>query len=417
MRLSREQERILKGREGRILQYAMSYLVRYGTAMEAEELIPITSAHTIFKSLNSVAQIFSPPGALLTKNEIDRFGESLAKLRVKARTTINITYADLDNWRRMGADEETYHSVKQGVDVAKRCGMLPTCSCTPYLMYNIPQMGEHCSWSESSAFLYCNGMLGAHSNRDCAEVSLASALLGITPNFGMHIGENRAGTHRVDVRCELKHLSDWGALGYFAGEASGLGTPVFTGVKSASVEEVKQLCAGINTSGAAAMFHIPGVTPEAPDLESALGGNRPKGETIFDDAARAKVYDRLNRDPDGKVGMVCIGCPFCTPYEIMEIARLIEGKRISPDTRLWVLTDYPTRYLAERLGYDRIIKAAGGELVAGGCPQGFETDACRVGRFATNSAKQAYYAAGVLGNKIVFENLPRCIEIAVKGGT
>ena len=407
----------MEGEKGKILQVAMSYLVRYGAAMGAEELIPITSAHTIFKSLNSVAQIFSPPGTLLTGEEVAGFGKSLAMHRVKVRTTINITYADLDNPRRMGADEKTYTSVKQGVDVAKQCGMLPTCSCTPYLMYNIPQMGEHCSWSESSAFLYCNGMLGARSNRDCAEVSLASALLGITPMFGMHIRENRTGTHRIDVRCELNHLSDWGALGYFAGEISGLGVPVFTGLKRASVEQVKQLCAGINTSGAAAMFHIVGVTPEAPDLETAIEGNRPKRDAVFDDAASADVYARLNRDPDGKVGMVCIGCPFCTPYEIMEVARLIEGKRIAADTRLWVLTDYPTRYMAERFGYARIIEAAGGELIAGGCPQGFETDACRVGRFATNSAKQAYYAAGVLGNKIVFADLPRCIEIAVRGGT
>ena len=417
MRLTEEQQKILDGGAGRILQHAMSYLVKYGNAMAAEALIPITSAHTIFKSLDEGAQVFSPPGALLTEKEVAEFGESLARLRVKVRTTLNITYADLDKWRQMGADEATYKSVLQGVEVAKKCGILPTCSCTPYLMYNIPQMGEHCSWSESSAFIYCNSILGARSNRDCAEVSLASALLGFTPNFGMHIDENRKGTLLIDVQSEMDDPSDWGALGYFSGERAGLGVPVFTNLRRPTVEEAKQLSGGIGTSGAVSLFQIAGVTPEAPDVKAAFGKKEPKERYIFDELARMRTYERLNRDPEGKVGMVCIGCPFCTFNEIIEVARLMDGRRVAKDTRLWVLTDYTTRLMAEKHGYAQIIEAGGGELIAGGCPQGFRTSVCRVERMATNSAKQAYYAAGELGSKMFFGNLTRCIEIAIKGGT
>ncbi len=416
MRLTEEQERILAGAEGSILQQAMLCLVKYGTAMGAEEFIPITSAHTLFKSMKFVAQIFSPPGAQMTEKDIADFSEALARLRVKATTTTNATYADLDNWRQMGADEATYRSVKEAVELARKCGVLPTCSCTPYLMYNIPQFGEHCSWSESSALIYCNAMLGARTNRDGSEVSFASGLLGITPKFGMHLDENRKGTHLIDVQCEMEGLSDWGALGWFAGEVSGLGAPVFTNVRRPTVEEAKQLGGAINTPGASATFHIVGATPEAPTLEAAFGGNKPKGKYTFDESARRKTYEYINYEPEGKVDMVAIGCPFCTLNEIKQVACLIEGRQVAKGTRLWVITDYPTRYMAQWLGYAQIIYASGGEIIAGGCPSSFNNAAGRVGRMATDSAKLTYYSRNLLGNKIFFADTARCIDAAVKGG-
>ena len=246
-------------------------------------------------------------------------------------------------------------------------------------------------------------------------MSYASGLLGITPNFGMHLDENRKGTHLIDVQCEIENLSDWGALGYFTGEVSGLGLPVFTNLKRPTVEEAKQLCAGINTSGGIAMFHIAGVTPEAATVEAAFGKNVPEETCIFDESAKRKNYGELNCDPDGKVNMVVIGCPLSTLYEIKEAARLLEGKQVARDTKLWVLTDYPTRSMAERLGYAQIIAASGGELLAGGCPVSFNNNTVRAGRLATNSAKQAHYAATLLDNKVVFGNTMHCIDIAIKG--
>ncbi|MFC1917908.1 aconitase X [Chloroflexota bacterium] len=416
MQLTEQQERILDGKAGSILQQAMSCLVKYGTAMGAEEFIPISSAHTLFKSLQFAAQIFSPPGAQLTEDEILEFGESLSCIQMKVRTTTNATFADLVKWRQMGASEATYKSVKQGVEVASKCGILPTCSCTPYLMYNIPQMGESCSWSESSALIYCNAILGARTNRDGAEASFSSGLLGVTPKFGMHFDENRKGTLQIDVQCEIDNISDWGVLGWFAGEVSGVGAPVFTNLRRPTVEEAKQLGASINTPGAAAIFHIVGVTPEAPTVEVAFGGNVPQGIYAFDESAKKSAYERINLESDGKVGMVCIGCPFCTLSEVKEVARLIEGKTVAKDTKLWVMTDYPTRSMAELLGYAQIIYASGGEIIAGGCPSSFNNPAGRVGRMATNSAKLSYYAKTTLGNMVFFGDTASCIDIAVKGG-
>jgi hypothetical protein len=157
------------------------------------------------------------------------------------------------------------------------------------------------------------------------------------------------------------------------------------------------------------------VTPEAATVDVAFEGNVPKATFSFDEPTKKRSYGALNVEPDGKVNMVVIGCPLSTLYEIKEVARLIEGKQVARDTELWVLTDYPTRSMAKRLGYAQIIAASGGILLAGGCPVSFNNNAGRVGRMATNSAKQAHYAAALLGNKVVFGNTVRCIDIAIKG--
>jgi hypothetical protein len=319
----------------------------------------------------------------------------------------------------MGVDETTYGLLRQAVEVATQCGILATNSCTPHLMGNTPLLGEHCSWSETSAIIYCNSILGGRTNRDSSEISLASALLGITPNIGMHLDENRKGTDLFDVQCEIGDVSDWGALGFFTGERAGVGVPVLANLQRPTVEQAKQLGTAINVSGAVSLFHIPGVTPEAPTLEAAFGGNTVRETYVFDDAAKKKVYDFINHDAEGKVDVVCLGCPHATLYEIEEICRLIEGKQVAEGTRLWVVTTYPNKKLAEMLGYARILEASGGELFADGCPTSYYgrfKPARPLERLATNAIKQAYGIRRLLGSSVFFGSTERCIDIAIKGG-
>lgn len=419
MRLNEEQKKILAGQKGMILQSAMTALVRYGTAMGAEEFIPISSAHTSFLPMAKTAMYFPPRRVQLTRKDVDRFTEELAGLRVGVKTTINPGVLDIEKWRKMGADEGTYLSVMQADEIAGKCGIMRTYSCTPYLSENIPIMGERCAWSETSACLYMNSILGARSNRESFETSLYSALLGITPNFGMHLDENRKGTHLIDVQCEINTSSDWAALGYFTGEKVGLGTSVFTNLKRPTVEEAKQLATCINVAGSTPLFHIPGVTPEAPTIEAAFGGNKPKETYVFDKSAKKETYRFLNDEPEGKVDMVFLGCPHATLYEIKEICGMLEGNHVASGTALWVMTSNATRAAAYRSGYGQIMEDSGGELFADGCLgmyylyYPFTRPALE--RVATNAAKQACSVRRALGSKIFFGSQERCIEIAIKG--
>ena len=420
MRLTEQQSRILDGKEGEILQQAMISLVKYGTAMGAEEFIPVSSAHTFFFSPRTIAQHFPPRRVQLTEEQVTEFYEKLADIQVRAKTTVNPGRADLEKWRQMGANEDTYNSLKLVIEICRRIGILANWTCIPYLEDNTPVIGQHCSWSESSALIYCNSILGARSNRDGGEVSFFSGLLGITPSFGMHLDENRKGTHLIDVQCEMNTSSDWGTLGYFTGEVAGAGIPVFINLRRPTVEEAKQLGAAINVPGGAAMFHIVGVTPEAPTAEAAFGGNVPTEKYVFDEPAKRKAYERINNQPEGKVNMVFIGCPHATLYEIKEISRLIEDKHVARGTKLWVMTAHSIRASAEQLGYAKVIEESGGELFTSGCLTGYYdyTDAKRpnLERVATNSVKQGLLVQRSFRSKVFVGDTERCIQVAIEGG-
>jgi predicted aconitase len=421
MYLDEEQKRILNGEKGNILQAAITDLVKYGTAMGADRFIAISSAHTSFLPMDKMAACFPPRRVQLTKADVDRFSDEMARLRVGVKTTTNPGVLDTQKWREMGADDATCSAVIKAGDIARECGILTTYSCTPYLSENIPVFGESCAWAETSACLYINSMLGARSNRESFETALYSALLGITPNFGMHLHENRKGTHLIDVQCEIESTSDWGALGYFTGERVGLGIPVFNHLKRPTVEYAKQLATCINVPGSTTLFHIPGVTPEAPTLEAAFGGNMPKEIFIFDESAKKETYGKLNHEPEGKVDMVFLGCPHATLYEIKEICRLLEGRHVAEKTALWVMTSHATRAVADRSGYGKIIKERGGELFADGCLGMYylyyPLKRPVLGRVATNAAKQAFTVRRSFGSNVFFGDEKRCIEIAVEGGT
>ncbi|MFC1815110.1 aconitase X catalytic domain-containing protein [Thermodesulfobacteriota bacterium] len=425
MRLTGEQKRILDGKEGGILQQALISLVKYATAIGAEEFIPISSAHTFFISARSAAEYFPPRRVQLTEEQVAKFCEQLVQIQVRAKTTLDPpALADLERWRQMGATEATCNSVRQVLDISRSCGILANWTCIPYLEDNIPVMGEHCSWSESSALIYCNSILGARTNRDAGQASFFSALLGITPKFGMHLDENRKGTHLIDVRCEINTASDWGVLGYFAGEIAGEGSPVFTNLKRPTVEEAKQLCAAINVPGGSAMFHIVGITPEAPTIEAAFGRNVPRGTYIFDESDKKRIYELINYEPEGKVNMVFLGCPHNTLQEIKEISHLIRGKHVARDTKFWVMTAHSIRATAERIGYAQTIRDCGGELFADGClPSWYFTSKTgkplekpNLERVATNSVKQALGVRRSLSSKMFFGDTKRCVQVAVEGG-
>jgi len=422
MRLNEEQQKILDGKKGRILQSAMMDLVKYGTAVGAEEFVPITSAHNAFQFMGRVARCFPPRGRLLTEKDIDKFSEEIAVARVKVKTTVNPAIMDLRKWRQMGADKSIYDSVMRTVEIARKCGIMANYNCIPYLTDNIPLMGDHISWAETSACLYANSFLGARSNRDSVEISLFSALLGITPNFGMHLDENRKGTDLIDVQCELENTSDWGALGHFTGERVGVGIPVFIDLRRPSVEEAVQLAAATNSSGGGGvpLLFIPGVSPEAPTVEAAFNGDKPRKTYVFDEAAKRAIYQKLNCNPEGKVDMVNLGCPHLTLHEIKELSRMLEGKRVAKGTKLWLQTTSSFRALAEQLGYAQIIEATGAKLFADACLYNWYVNTpvkrTKMNRVATDSVKNAFGARRSFHSNIFFGNTERCIDIAIKGG-
>ncbi len=335
------------------------------------------------------------------------FLDELAKDgKVKVLTTLNPAGMDLENWRALGIDEEFALKQNLVIEAFQKMGIIVSCTCTPYLIGNLPRYGEHVAWSESSAVTFANSVIGALTNREGGPSALAAAFVGKTPCYGLHLDENRVPDVTVDVNVDLTKFSDWGALGYCIGTQLPGKIPYITGIKDANVDELKTFCASVVTFGSKPLFYIKDITP-------ASGKHQLPAEKITIDANELqKGYDAINDETD-EIDFVCIGCPHASIKEIAAIADMLKDKKISPKTEFWVATSRTTKQLSDMRGYTAVIENAGGK---------FACDTCMAvaplkGRFkaiATTSAKGCYYSRqNLMLTKM--GSLEECIQAGVTG--
>jgi predicted aconitase len=277
---------------------------------------------------------------------------------------------------------------------------------------------------ESAAIIYFNSIIGAKTNR-CGYFVLYAALTGKYPKIGYLLEENRKGTHLISLEAKLKGSTDYGALGYHVGAIVGSGVPVFEGIHQPRQEELMVLGSALATSGTVAMYHITGVTPEAPTTGAAFGGTPPKEKIIVSGKEIQEVYRKLHTAKDSNVDFVFLGCPQYTVEQIRVAAGLLDGRRVHENTTLWIGTNRMAFAMADRMGYYDIIKKAGGVLVCDTCPmlsflrldslakQGISGPAYKT--MLTDSPKQAKYAHTTIGCEIILDRIDSCIEAAVKG--
>ncbi len=398
MRLTQEEQAMLAGEGGRAVQKAMQILLALGTIYGAERMLPVSSVQIAGVSYDNLGE-----AGLQFLSEMAEGG---GKARVF--TTLNPAGMDIENWETLGISPEFADKQQRVIDAFARMGIITTCTCTPYLVGNLPHYGEHIAWAESSAVCYANAVLGARTNREGGPSALAASLTGVTPDYGYHRDENRLPDIGVQVKAPLGENDEFGALGKVIGEklrSMGKTVPYITGVAHASLENLKSFCASLATYGGLALFHMPGITPEASALQ-------PPAEYISIspndlDAAHRSMYDA---DPQ-EVDFVSLGCPHLSLAEIARIAQLLQGKRVTKE--FWITTARPVKLMADRLGYTEVIEAAGAKFAADTC--------CVVapikGRFkamATDSAKACYYAYAKNGFRTVLKPFDQVVQEALR---
>jgi predicted aconitase len=307
MLLNQEQERIISGGEGKALGLALRTLVEYGKVFGAKRLVPIKSAHIAgtfgiirFKSFYAILKQMVDEG-----------------LQVKVPTTVN---------PRPGREFSIQNRVaffhqKNLERTLEKLGVIENYSCVCYDEKNIPSPGDIIAWAESSAVQYANSVLGARTNRNSLLIDVCSAVTGYTPEFGYLLDENRRG--RLIVRLKIRKM-DASALGYLLGKLVVDRVPVVEHYDFSKVE-LKNMGGAMAASGAVALFHVEGITPEAPSLTAVFDGKPQKEITITQD-----MIDELRYK--GTVDMVIFGCPQMTFDEIMELAPKFVGRKVSKPT-------------------------------------------------------------------------------------
>ncbi|MDY6985031.1 MAG: aconitase X catalytic domain-containing protein, partial [Candidatus Thermoplasmatota archaeon] len=365
-----------------------------GEIYDAEKLIPIGSAQVSGISYKSIGD----PGVEFLEDVADKGA------KVNVLTYINPAGMDLENWRELGFSEDFAVHQMRIIDAFRRMGMVITATCTPYLSGNVPRFREHVAWAESSAISFINSVIGARTNREGGPSALAASIIGKTPNYGLHLEENRGAEVVVDVEKEPKG-SDWGALGYLVGKMVKNKIPYFRGIKNARTDELKALGAAMAASGAVALYHVEGITPEA-HLQSVDGLER----ITVTDSDLEKAYETLNtgKEPD----IVIFGCPHASIEEINTVAKAVEGKRLKKP--LWVCTSRAMKEVANRMGYTQTIENAGGKIVADTCMVVSPIEELGFKTTAVNSGKAACYLPGFCKQNVVFKNVDELIGMVVE---
>lgn len=395
MELTPQEQAMLDGKEGYAVRKSMEILVALGEIFGAKRLIDVGSVQVAGVSYHNLGD-----AGLEFLNSLAADG------KVKVLTTLNPAGMDLENWQQLGITQDFAEKQNQVIDAFERMGILVSCTCTPYLIGNLPLYGEHIAWSESSAVTFANSVLGARTNREGGPSALAAAFVGKTPCYGLHLDENRIPDIHVQVNAQLSRISDWGALGYAIGKKAENKIPYITGIKKAELDELKSFCASIVTYGAKPLFYIKGITPGA-ELQT-----QPANTVTIEEADIKNAYDNIN-DEVNDIDFVCVGCPHCSIKEIQEIAGLIKGKKVKDNVELWIATSRTAKQLSDKRGYTAIIEAAGGK---------FACDTCMAvaplkGRFkalATTSAKGCFYSRQNL-MKTKMGSIKQCVEAAVTG--
>jgi len=399
MLLTDEEKRMLDGGEGKIIQKCMKVLVTLGDIYGAEKMLPIQNVHS-----PGVSYRVAGDAGLGYVKEVSE-GACF-----KVPTTLNTIGIDSIDWKKIGFPEEFSIRQLELVDAYKKAGAYPTYTCTPYLNGNVPLFGEHVAWGESSAIAFANSVLGARTNREGGPSALAAAITGRVPAYGFHLDSERKGTHLFTVQMDLKTDKDFAVLGYFAGKISGKGVPVFTGIqRRPTLDNLKALGAALASSGAVALYHIVGVTPEAPTLESVICNC----EAIEFNKKEYSTVTNVKFHLEGKVDFVVLGCPHCSIVEMEAIAKALQGKKVKSD--MWVCTSRLIKHLSDRMGYSDIITASGAQIVCDTCPvlcptleRGYKT-------VVTNSAKLANYVPGLWNVKSGLLEFEDCIQAAIEG--
>ncbi|MBA2446513.1 MAG: DUF521 domain-containing protein [Chloroflexi bacterium] len=409
MRLGDAERAMLAGERGEAVARALRLQIEVGDFFGAEDFVAVDSVH-MMAEIESMGE-----AGLAWVGEMAALGG-----RAIVPTTCNPRSVDFALWQSLGQDERQVELELRLSRALEGLGVLVLDTCINYQTVSPPRFRERVAWGDTGTVIFANAVAGARTNFEGGPVALAAALTGRTPRYGYHLDEQRLGTVLVEVRDQPTCTSDWGALGCWIGRrvSDYWQVPVLVGLEvQPTIDQLKQLGACLASYGSLAMFHLVGVTPEARTVEEALGGRAPERRLVLEPGGLRDTYASFQPERE-RADVVAFTAPQLSIVELGELARLLAGRTVHPETRLLVTTNYQNRAAAERLGFARAISEAGGLLLSGTCfylmtarelaeKHGWRT-------ILTDSAKLANIIPGY-GYNAVFRPTELCVEAAVSG--
>lgn len=408
LQLTEIEQSMLDGGHGPAVHLAMGILTRMAEVWCAPELMPISAAHID-------SSIYIGEAGL-------EFAERLASLgaQVAVPSTLNVSGLDENHWQEWQVPRDWAVKAHRQMLAYQSMGCIPTWTCAPYQTDLRPAFGQQIAWGESNAIVFANSVLGARTERYPDLLDICCAITGRVPATGLHLTENRAGQmlfQLVDIPLDLQ-LDDsfYPVLGHYLGKLAQDLIPVVDGLDlSPDEDQLKAMGAAMASSGAVALFHLVGITPEAPTLEAAFHNKQPTQvfELNLNDLRQARR--ELTSATGEQLHMVVLGSPHFSLHEFSQLVPLLEGKRVHPDVSFLVTTSRAMAALADKAGFLSILEDFGGNITLDTCILATPMLPPQIQLLMTNSAKYSYYAPGLLGAQVTFGSMEDCVRSAIKG--
>lgn len=413
LRLTDHEQEMLMGAEGPGVAMAMRVVVAVAGVRGATTLVAVTGAH-----IDSC--LYHGRAGLDFARRLVDLGAA-----VRVPTTLNVGSLDLLHpgtvLRRTAHEQEVATGGRALMDAYVALGARPTWTCAPYQVDSRPGLGEHVAWAESNAIAFANSVLGARTDRYGDFLDICAAITARAPHAGLHLVENRRGGLVVDCRgLDRRTLESdlaYPLLGYLVGLRCGTEVnPVLLGLPPrVSEDRLKALGAAAASSGGVALFHVVGVTPEAPTLEAALQGGH--AETVVVTGADLHAArEELSTASGSRLDAVSLGTPHASLDEIAALAEGLEnGPALDRRVAFYVSTGRSVLERARAAGLVEALEQAGVRIVVDTCTYVTSILDPDIRVVMTTSAKWAHYAPANLGVDVVLGSLEECLASARAG--
>lgn len=411
MQLNDYEQEMLAGEHGQAKQYGMQQVLRVGTFFDAPDTVEIAQVH-----------LMADPESLGESGV--EFLEGLAAAPEAERTVVvpavtDPRGVDLNAYKKLGQTDGMANLEIRATAAFRSLGFMMTDTCINYQTICPPVMGEHVAFGDTGSSIYANSVQGARTNFEGGPSALAAALTGRAPRYGYHLDQYRRGSCLFDVEFRPKDLSDWGALGACVGRemASYWEVPVITGIEGTPTsDEMKQFGAALASFGSTPLFHMIGITPEAPDFKAVFDGAIPKAIKIAKNDVDTLIKSYM--PSDDKLDVVVFAGPQLSLMEMQTLAEHLRGRKISNDVALIATTSPEIKFACDRMGLTEAIETAGGMVLSGVCF--YQMYAREIGeangwkRLMSNSAKLVNILGGY-GYEPMLASMEVCVECAIQG--
>ncbi|NNE21388.1 MAG: DUF521 domain-containing protein [Rhizobiales bacterium] len=411
MRLSSEETAMLNGEMGEPRRWAMQHMVQVGRFFDAEDCVKVSQAHMMADT-----ESLGEAGVELIEG-LARHGEADRRVRIPMIT--DPRGIDFKHYRTLKQTDAMAELERRAVTAFEALGILMTDTCINYQTIMPPVRGEHLAYGDTGVVIYCNSVLGAHSNFEGGPSALAAGLTGRTPRYGLHLAGNRRATRRYRVEFQPQSLSDWGAVGGIVGKRTGSywDVPVIEGITAQPTsDDLKHMGAAMASFGSVPLFHLVGITPEAPTLEAVCDPKTLAAEPVTG-RDLADFFGNYGGKGE-KVDVVVFSAPQLSIVEMRQLADLLDGHKVHKGTTLLAVTSPVVAADATRFGITRRIEEAGGLVLQGMCfYQSYAREMAIANgwkRLLTNSVKLVNIIGGY-GYQPSLASMQDCVRSAIAG--